>query len=178
MCPGANEFKFEILVALKPELGQVTHQILLVLMIIITATIHWVLNLCKFCFRRSLYRHCAGFPCFISLSHLSRLISWNQSCPHFMQEKTEANLLSVLVDNTLSYIHGTVLNISCVLLGGRFFPGSTASKEFTCNSGDPSSIPGLGRSTGEGIDYPFLYSWASLVAQLVKNPPAMWETWV
>ena len=39
-------------------------------------------------------------------------------------------------------------------------------------------IPGLGRSPGEGIDYPLQYSWASLVAQLSKNPPAMWETWV
>ena len=38
--------------------------------------------------------------------------------------------------------------------------------------------PGLGRSSGEGIDYPLQYSWASLVAQLVKNPPAMLETWV
>ena len=38
--------------------------------------------------------------------------------------------------------------------------------------------PGLGRSGGEGIGYPLQYSWASLVAQLVKNPPAMWETWV
>ena len=39
-------------------------------------------------------------------------------------------------------------------------------------------IPGSGRSPGEGIGYPLQYSWASLVAQLVKNPPAMWETWV
>ena len=39
-------------------------------------------------------------------------------------------------------------------------------------------IPGLGRSSGEGIRYPFQYSWASLVAQLVKDPPAMLETWV
>ena len=39
-------------------------------------------------------------------------------------------------------------------------------------------IPGLGRYAREGIDYPFQYSWASLVAQLVKNPPAMWETWL
>ena len=41
--------------------------------------------------------------------------------------------------------------------------------------GDPGSIPMLGRSPGEGISYPPQYSWASLVAQLVKNPPAMWE---
>ena len=39
-------------------------------------------------------------------------------------------------------------------------------------------IPGLGRSAGEGIVYPLQYSWASVVAQLVKNPPAMQETWV
>ena len=43
---------------------------------------------------------------------------------------------------------------------------------------DPGSIPGLRRSTGEGIDYSFQYSWASLVTQLVKNPFAMQETWV
>jgi len=43
---------------------------------------------------------------------------------------------------------------------------------------DISSILGLGRSAGEGIGYPLPYTWASLVAQLVKNPPAMQETWV
>ena len=58
------------------------------------------------------------------------------------------------------------------------FPGSSASKESTCNSGDPSLIPRSGRSPGEGIDYPLQYSWASLVAQMVKNLLAMWETWV
>ena len=50
--------------------------------------------------------------------------------------------------------------------------------EKACNARDPSLIPGSGRSTGEGIGYPLQYSWASLVAQLVKNLPAMWETWV
>ena len=58
------------------------------------------------------------------------------------------------------------------------FPDSSVGKESTCNAGDPSSIPGLGRSAGEGIDYPLQHSWASLVAQLVKNLPAMLETWV
>ena len=57
-------------------------------------------------------------------------------------------------------------------------PGSSAGKESICNAGDPGSIPGLGRSPGEGIGYPFHYSWASLVAQLVKNQPAMQEIWV
>ena len=61
---------------------------------------------------------------------------------------------------------------------GSGFPDSSVGKKSTCNAGVPSSIPGLGRSTGEGIGYPFQYSWASLVAQLVKNLPALWETWV
>ena len=39
-------------------------------------------------------------------------------------------------------------------------------------------IPGLGRSPGERIGYPFQYSHASLVAQTVKNLPIMQETWV
>ena len=51
-------------------------------------------------------------------------------------------------------------------------------KNLPANAGDPSLIPGLGRSPGKGIGYPLLYSWASLVAQMVKNPPAMQETWV
>ena len=58
------------------------------------------------------------------------------------------------------------------------FPDSSVGKEFACNAGDPGSIPGLGRSPGEGVGYPLQYSWASLVAQLVKNLPAVWETWV
>ena len=43
--------------------------------------------------------------------------------------------------------------------------------------GDLGSVPGLGRSPGEGIGYPLQCSWASLVAQPVKNPSAMQETW-
>ena len=58
------------------------------------------------------------------------------------------------------------------------FPDNSVGKESSCSAGDPGSIPGSGRSTGEGIGYPLQCSWASLVAQLVKNPPAMWETWV
>ena len=56
------------------------------------------------------------------------------------------------------------------------FPHSSVGKESACSAGDPSSVPGSGRSTGEGIGYPLQYTWASLVAQLVKNPAAMWET--
>ena len=51
-------------------------------------------------------------------------------------------------------------------------------KKSTYNAGDSSSIPGSGTSAGEGIGYPLQYSWASLVAQLLKNPPVMQETWV
>ena len=60
----------------------------------------------------------------------------------------------------------------------KAFPHSSVGKESTCNAGDPGSIPGSGRSPGEGIGYPLQYSWASLVAQLVKNPRVMWETLV
>ena len=55
------------------------------------------------------------------------------------------------------------------------FPDSSVGKDSACNAGDPGLIPGLGRSTGEGIAQ---YSWASLVVQLVKNLPEMWDTWV
>ena len=58
------------------------------------------------------------------------------------------------------------------------FPGSSAGKESACHAGDPSLIPGSGRSTGEGISYPLQYFWASLMAQKVKNLPTMQETWV
>ena len=60
----------------------------------------------------------------------------------------------------------------------RGFPSSSVGKESACNTGDRVSSPGSRRSAGEGIGYPLQYSWASLVAQLVKNPPAMQEAWV
>ena len=58
------------------------------------------------------------------------------------------------------------------------FPGGSDRKESVCNAGDPSSIPGLGRSPGEGTGHPLQYSWAFLVAQTVKNLLAVRETWV
>ena len=58
------------------------------------------------------------------------------------------------------------------------FSDTSVGKESSCNAGDPSSISGSGRSAGERIGYPLQYSWASLVAQLVKNPPPIWDTWV
>ena len=63
----------------------------------------------------------------------------------------------------------------CIYMG---FPDSSVGKESTWNAGNPNSIPGLKRSPGEGIGYPLQYSWASLVAQLVKNLPTIHKTWV
>ena len=58
------------------------------------------------------------------------------------------------------------------------FPDSSVGKESTCNAGNPCLIPRSGKYTGEEIGYQYSpYSWASLVAQLIKNPSAMWETW-
>ena len=62
--------------------------------------------------------------------------------------------------------------LNCILYTILSFPDSSVGKESAYNA-DPSSIPGSGRSTGEGIGYPRQYSWASLMAQLVKNLPAM-----
>ena len=68
------------------------------------------------------------------------------------------------------------INITQRLKEKMGFPDSLVSKESTCSAGDPGSIPGLGRSAGEGIGYLLQYSLASHVAQLVKNLPAMLET--
>ena len=56
------------------------------------------------------------------------------------------------------------------------FPDSSVGKESACNAGDPGLMPGSGRSAGEGIGYPLQYSWASIVARLVKKLPAKRET--
>ena len=58
------------------------------------------------------------------------------------------------------------------------FPDSSVGKNSACKAGDPGLIPGWGRSTEEGIGYPLQYFWASLVFEMVKNPPAVRETWV
>ena len=58
------------------------------------------------------------------------------------------------------------------------FPDSSVGKVSACHARDFGSIPGSGTSPGDGIGYPLQYSWASLVVQLVKNPPAIRETWV
>ena len=61
--------------------------------------------------------------------------------------------------------------VDVIVISG--FPGSSDGKESACNAGNPGSIPRLGRSTGEDIGYSLQYSWASMVAQTLKNPPAM-----
>ena len=60
----------------------------------------------------------------------------------------------------------------------RCFPGSSGGKESAFSTEDPGSIAGSERSAGEGIGHLLQYSWASLVAQMVKNLPAMREMWV
>ena len=76
-------------------------------------------------------------------------------------------------------VHGakkTGIQLSNVHFKG--FSDSSVWKESACKAGDPASIPGSGGSPGGGIGYPLQDSWDSLVSQQVKNPPAMWETWV
>ena len=80
--------------------------------------------------------------------------------------------VSFLLDATVKL---TFISTTDFLMG---FPGSSAGKESTYKSGDSGVIPGLERSPGEGISYPLQFSWASLVAQFIKNLPAVWETWV
>ena len=84
------------------------------------------------------------------------------------------NLLKEILNifiNEISYL--LQIHYKLFSLLNRGFPDSSVGKESACDAGDPALIPGSGRSTGEGIGYPFQYSWASLVAQLVKNLPAV-----
>ena len=96
--------------------------------------------------------------------------------PEFTQ--THVHLVSdAALANFKGYTRDKMAQHSCIYVYRESFPGSSAGKESTCNARDPGSIPRLGRSTGEGIGYPLQYSWSFLVAQLVKNPPAIWKTW-
>ena len=98
------------------------------------------------------------------------------------QRDTGEKLLIIYQSNNgilTAVIKCTVLEMIIHLLNLIIgFLGSSADKESVCNAGDPSSIPGSEISPGEGIGYPFQYSWASLVVQTVKNLPAMQETWI
>ena len=75
--------------------------------------------------------------------------------------------------NAAIYVH-QLYQFLCGCMFSLGFPHSSVGKDSACNAGDPDSIPESGRSARKGIGY----SWVSLVAQLVKNPPAMWETCV
>ena len=86
--------------------------------------------------------------------------------------------ITVKTHSLIHWCNIDLANLSYSKPWTRDFPDSSVGKESACNAGDPGSIPGSGRSAGEGIGYPLQYSWVSLLAQLVKNPPAMQETWV
>ena len=81
----------------------------------------------------------------------------------------------IIVGNTKILVLG---QLDSVWTNNAMLPYSSVGKESTCDAGDPCLIPGAGRSPGEGIEYPLQYSWASLIAQLVKNLHAVLENWV
>ena len=99
----------------------------------------------------------------------------NQPCDTLISDCERTIFVFVLTNqvsgNPLCRRQKQAFNLGC-------FPCRSAGKKSTCDARDCYSIPRLGRSPGEGIGYPLQYSWASLVAQTVKNPPAMWETWI
>ena len=95
------------------------------------------------------------------------MVSSQNSCP------LEPQHMTLLGNGVLN-----VVKIRMVMSLYGIWGGSSAGKESTCNAGNPDLIPESRRSPGEGIGYPLQYSWASLVAQLVQNPPATRETWV
>ena len=113
------------------------------------------------------YRKIYGSKIFVCASKITKWIiiyqrefQWKSN---YMFEKT-----------SFLYVNG----IFYEFMIGKLVKNCSIGKESTCNAGDPGSIPGLGRSSGEGIGYPFQYSWASLVTHLVENLPVWWETWV
>ena len=96
----------------------------------------------------------------------------SQVVPQFLVTPKVLLVSQTGINDKIKHIHPSIQSTVCI------DTDSSVGKEFTCNAGDPGSVPGSGRSAGEGIGYPFRYSWASLVASLVKNLPAMQETWV
>ena len=103
----------------------------------------------------------------------TQLSLWSSSHIHtWLLEKTIALTKQTFVNKVISLLFNMLSKFVMV------FPDSSVGKESACNAGDSGSIPGSGRSAGEGIGYPFQYAWTSLVAQLVKNLPAVQETWV
>ena len=102
-----------------------------------------------------------------------------------MANSTSHNTFQVCIcchkgQDFLPFLSGWITSVfiySTIYLSNQDFPHSSVGKESVCNAGRPQFDPWVGRSTGEGICHPLQCSWASLVAQLVKNLPAMWETW-
>ena len=102
-------------------------------------------------------------------------LPWYQSQRRYKKRKLEFNS---------PYRNGKILNKiqanqtqpnKRIIYHDQGFLGSSVAKESACNAEDPASIPGSGRFPGEGIGYPLQYSWASLVAQVIKNLPARWK---
>ena len=112
-------------------------------------------------------------------SVLARRIPWTEEMASYSPCMESQRAGHDLVTNTHTHTHTHAMNPNIFRSVHiiHSFPGSSAGKESACNTGDPSWIPGLGRSAEEGIGYPLQYSSVSLVAQLVRNLHTMWETW-
>ena len=96
----------------------------------------------------------------------------------FRKQRKDNHSLVCIVDKVTSFF-GLPQQFLITFYNSEALSGGLAGKESACNAVDPGSILVSGRSSGEGIGYPLQYSWASLVAYLVKNPPAMWITmWI
>ena len=114
-------------------------------------------------------------------SILAWKIPWTEE-PGGLQPMGSQNRHNLVIKQHQQMNSETICSLKFILWNlintAKGFPDNSVGKESACNARDPSLISGWGRSTGEGIGYPLQYSWASLVTQLVKNPPAMRETWV
>ena len=109
---------------------------------------------------------------------------WGDGYIHYLDYSDGLNFRPPFLQIELAYtLTGSKLGKECdkvVYCHPSYLKGfhdNSVGEESTCNAGDPSSIPGSGRSSGEGTGYPLQYSWASLAAQLVENPPAMQGTY-
>ena len=100
---------------------------------------------------------------------------WGQQRPSRADTSAETRYFRTDRKQLLNHKYDKFRLSTPALLG---FPCGSAGKESTCSVGDLGLIPGLGRSPGEGKGHPLQYCLASFVAQLIKNPPAMWEIWV
>ena len=110
----------------------------------------------------------------LSLTHFSLMVSVVLKCRYLHSRKFPGGL--VVRTRWSHYLTRVLFLVIEAHLWG--FLDSSVGNESACSAGNLGSIPVLGISAGEGIGYPLQYSWVSLVAQLVKNPPAMWETWI